>query len=197
MSLPLNGNQYFNQVQNIASAQLQRVQVDELRTTKMTVSGSSINNGPFTTVTVTGYANIIGTTTFGVTLTSAPGIAPAAVNSSNALILPANAILSNIYMSNNGTALVGGTSSALMTTAAVSTGAAAPTSVQTFGNGIALAKINSGSEYPPTSVAAGIGAISAGGGVYLTLVETGVYTAGNYKVVLEYTIPNTPQTVLA
>ena len=54
MSLPIQGNQYFNRVENIASSQIQRVESDNVQTTNLTI-GYSLTNGPNTSFTVTGY----------------------------------------------------------------------------------------------------------------------------------------------
>ena len=101
MSLPIQGNQYFNRVENVASSQIQRVMADTVVTTNLTV-GSSYKFGPLTYTTVVGYTptTINGGGTSSFTLQSQAGQGQA--TSSSGLTIPAGAYLINTTVLNTG-----------------------------------------------------------------------------------------------
>jgi hypothetical protein len=103
---PIYGNQYFKEVQNVASTNFQRIHADQLVTSHLQIGVDTKLAGDLKKVTVKGYAPtaLIGTTiTDGVSLCSTPA---ATTTLGNALALPAGAIITDLVL--RGGSLTGG-----------------------------------------------------------------------------------------
>ena len=162
MSLPLNGNQYFNRVENIASSQIQRIKSDNVQTTSLTVS-SEFTRGVFRNVTVTGYAATQGTATWGASLTTVRGAAP---STATALVLPAGAIIKKIVVQGP---VAGSGTLTLQTNTVVAPGGAAPTGTTTnYLVSGTVASINAGLEFISSQ---STGTSPVGTQVYVNTVE--------------------------
>ena len=188
MSLPIQGNQYFNRVENVASSQIQRVLTDSVVTTNLTVS-TGFNYGNLNSVTVVGYAAVQGTGGNGVGLSTSQTVAPTAGNANGvALVLPANAIVTKLVVESIGTTLAAGTSLVIASSATVAPGGGVPIATTPLLNGGTRANINSGLVWTQFG---STGSTVVGTQVFLNTVETGSFTAGGiFQVFVTYVTIN-------
>jgi len=104
MSLPINGNQGFNRVQDSAAVGIQDLNVSNLKAANLTAGNFNLNGYS----TVFGYVpTSFATAASGTVLALANSPRQSSVTDSNALVLPKGAIFVRYILTNNGTTIAG------------------------------------------------------------------------------------------
>jgi hypothetical protein len=184
---PIYGNQYFTEVQNVASTNFQRIHADSLVCSRLQVGVNAdiTYAGGLEQKTVKGYVAVAAGSylTAGSAKTLSKTLLPAAtaVDASTAVVLPANAVVTRVVF--KGVSLVGDTGS----TVGLVLDAALNTAGTTAVTSTAFATVNAG--VSPALVAAQV--VATGSNRYISIQPaTAELQTGSLVAYITYVIPS-------